>query len=110
MLSIFRWDAAGHTQASSRDVVTGVVDICLIPEVNFNLDGGHGLMVYVQSLLADKGHCVICVAEGAGQVPAPHLSSCLLTSVISVLTMSRVTAVIIDDVAFDFLSHASAWI
>ena len=50
--------------------LAGVVDICLIPEVNFNLDGGHGLMAYIETLLANKGHCVICVAEGAGQVTA----------------------------------------
>ena len=44
------------------------MDVCLIPEVNFAVDGEHGLMAYVRRLLADKGHCVICVAEGAGQV------------------------------------------
>ncbi len=58
--------------------MAGVVDICLIPEVNFNLDGQHGLMAYVQTLLADKGHCVICVAEGAGQVLPPSLLLLLL--------------------------------
>lgn len=56
--------------------LTGVVDICLIPEVNFTLDGRHGLMAYIETLLANKGHCVICVAEGAGQVTAT-LNSCL---------------------------------
>ena len=55
--------------------LAGVVDICLIPEVNFNLDGGHGLMAYIERLLANKGHCVICVAEGAGQVTATLSSS-----------------------------------
>lgn len=42
--------------------------MCLIPEVNFAVDGEHGLMAYLKRLLAEKGHCVICVAEGAGQV------------------------------------------
>ena len=45
-----------------------MVDVCLIPEVNFAVDGEHGLMAYLKRLLAEKGHCVICVAEGAGQV------------------------------------------
>ena len=44
------------------------MDVCLIPEVNFAVDGEHGLMAYLKHLLAEKGHCVICVAEGAGQV------------------------------------------
>ena len=42
--------------------------MCLIPEVNFTLDGEHGLMAYLKRLLSEKTHCVICVAEGAGQV------------------------------------------
>ena len=54
---------------------TGVVDVCLIPEVTFSLDGSHGLMAYLQRLLAEKGHCVICVAEGAGQVCTSMLFS-----------------------------------
>ena len=57
--------------------------MCLIPEVNFALDGENGLMAYLKRLLAEKGHCVICVAEGAGQVlplsspfsPWPHTNN-----------------------------------
>lgn len=58
--------------------MAGVVDVCLIPEVNFVMDGEQGLMAYLRRLLADKGHCVICVAEGAGQVlplPLPPLGN-----------------------------------
>ena len=46
----------------------GVVDVCLIPEVPFSLDGEMGLYAYIRTLLDRKGHAVICVAEGAGQV------------------------------------------
>ncbi len=46
----------------------GVVDVCLIPEVPFSLDGEMGLYAYIRKLLENKGHAVICVAEGAGQV------------------------------------------
>ena len=70
--------------------LAGVVDICLIPEVNFNLDGGHGLMAYIETLLADKGHCVICVAEGAGQVTAA-LNSCVFVVTWFTFTLAIVT-------------------
>ena len=56
------------------------MDVCLIPEVNFAVDGEHGLMAYLKQLLAEKGHCVICVAEGAGQVLLLLHTSLLPTS------------------------------
>lgn len=43
----------------------GVVDVCLIPEVPFSLEK---LKQCVAGVLEKKGHCVVCVAEGAGQV------------------------------------------
>ena len=46
----------------------GVVDVCLIPEVPFQLHGEKGLLNYLEHLVQRKGHCVVCVAEGAGQV------------------------------------------
>jgi 6-phosphofructokinase len=51
-------------------VPAGVVDVCLIPEVKFDLQGDRGLLKFVQGLLDEKGHCVVCIAEGAGQVCA----------------------------------------
>jgi len=42
--------------------------VCLIPEVPFRLDGDTGLLAYVDKVLSERGHCVLCVAEGAGQV------------------------------------------
>ncbi len=44
-----------------------MVDACLIPEVPFKLPG---LFKYLESVVQYKGHAVICVAEGAGQVGA----------------------------------------
>lgn len=44
--------------------VAGMVDVCLIPEVKFELDV---LTDYVKEVLKRKGHCVVCIAEGAGQ-------------------------------------------
>ncbi|KAK9833229.1 hypothetical protein WJX74_010935 [Apatococcus lobatus] len=53
--------------AMQASMASGVVDVCLIPEVPFSLDGEMGLYAYVRTLLDHKGHAVICVAEGAGQ-------------------------------------------
>jgi len=46
---------------SSRDT-----NICLIPESKFNLYGEHGLIEFLFKRLEAKHHCVIVVAEGAG--------------------------------------------
>lgn len=41
---------------------------CLIPEVPFTLYGERGMFAFLEKVLAEKGHAVVCVAEGAGQV------------------------------------------
>lgn len=46
-------------------MASGVVDCCLIPENKFDLDK---LNAHIEAVIGRKGHCVICVAEGAGQV------------------------------------------
>lgn len=46
---------------ASRDV-----DCCLIPEVDFELEGANGLFQYIDDKLDSKGHMVIVIAEGAG--------------------------------------------
>ena len=38
--------------------------MCLIPEIPFELDV---FLEYVDSVMAKKGNCIVCVAEGAGQ-------------------------------------------
>lgn len=43
------------------------VNFVLIPEVDFDLEGPHGLLASLERRLADRGHAVIVVAEGAGQ-------------------------------------------
>lgn len=53
--------------AMNASMASGLVDICLIPEVHFELHGDHGLIAYVQKVIESRGHCVICIAEGAGQ-------------------------------------------
>ncbi|KAJ3677362.1 hypothetical protein LUZ60_003086 [Juncus effusus] len=46
---------------------SGQIDVCLIPEVPFTLDGPKGLLQHLERLIKDKGFAMICVAEGAGQ-------------------------------------------
>lgn len=50
--------------AVQASLASGLVDICLIPEVSFRLDS---VMAYLEDVLERKGHAVICVAEGAAQ-------------------------------------------
>ena len=53
--------------AMQASMASGVVDACLIPEVPFKLDGPGGLIAYLENSIRNHGHCVVCVAEGAGQ-------------------------------------------
>ncbi|KAH7282803.1 hypothetical protein KP509_35G048000 [Ceratopteris richardii] len=53
---------AMYATLASRDV-----DLCLIPEVPFHLEGEGGLYEFVDKRLRENGHMVIVVAEGAGQ-------------------------------------------
>ncbi|EFJ49706.1 phosphofructokinase family protein [Volvox carteri f. nagariensis] len=53
--------------AMQASMASGVVDACLIPELNFKLNGDQGLLRYLEGVIKNKGHCVVCVAEGAGQ-------------------------------------------
>ncbi|KAK1370107.1 ATP-dependent 6-phosphofructokinase 3 [Heracleum sosnowskyi] len=53
---------AMYATLASRDV-----DLCLIPESPFYLDGEGGLFEYIQKRIKEDGHMVIVIAEGAGQ-------------------------------------------
>ncbi|CAI5483758.1 unnamed protein product [Closterium sp. Yama58-4] len=53
---------AMHATLASRDV-----DCCLIPEVPFHLEGPGGLFDFMERRLYENEHCVLVVAEGAGQ-------------------------------------------
>jgi 6-phosphofructokinase 1 len=57
---------AGYIAANAC-LATGHANFCLIPEVPFALDGKGGLLELVEKRLAERGHAVIVVAEGAGQ-------------------------------------------
>ena len=49
--------------SASRDV-----NICLVPEFTFDINGPKGLLEYVLKRLKIKKHIVIVAAEGAGNL------------------------------------------
>ena len=54
--------------AAYAAIANPVVNFCLIPENNFDLEGPHGLLAALERrFAAGKTHAVIVVAEGAGQ-------------------------------------------
>jgi len=57
---------SGHI-ATGAALAQGDVNFVLIPEVPFDLDGEKGFLKALEHRLKKSGHCVILVAEGAGQ-------------------------------------------
>ncbi|MDR1760579.1 MAG: ATP-dependent 6-phosphofructokinase [Fibrobacter sp.] len=54
--------------AAYASLATTVVNICLVPEVPFELEGEHGLFKALENRYnSGKEHAVLVVAEGAGQ-------------------------------------------
>ena len=43
-------------------------------QVPFQLEGDHGMISYIKKVLDQRGHAVVCLAEGAGQVSAVQIS------------------------------------
>nr|XP_043622278.1 ATP-dependent 6-phosphofructokinase 6-like [Erigeron canadensis] len=62
---------AMYATLASRDV-----DLCLIPESPFFLEGEGGLFEYVEKRVKEHGHMVIVVAEGAGQELVAESNNC----------------------------------
>ncbi len=58
--------ASGYIAANAT-LASGDVNFCLVPEVEFTLDGPGGLIELLTKRLASREHAVIVVAEGAGQ-------------------------------------------
>lgn len=53
--------------ASRVTLSSSNVNFCLIPEVDFNIEGEDGLLEKLKRRLVEKHHALIVVAEGAGQ-------------------------------------------
>jgi 6-phosphofructokinase 1 len=52
--------------AASTVLATNEVNVVLVPEVPFELEGEHGLLAYLERRIAARHHAVVVVAEGAG--------------------------------------------
>jgi 6-phosphofructokinase 1 len=52
---------AAHAALASHDV-----NVCLVPEVRFDIDGPRGLLPFIEHRLKTRGHAVVVVAEGCG--------------------------------------------
>jgi len=48
-------------------LASGDVDVCLIPEADFDVHGEFGVIEHVKDLLDEQGYAVVVIAEGAGQ-------------------------------------------
>lgn len=59
---------AAHATLASHDV-----NVCLVPEVHFALEGPCGLLAYLEKRLATRGHAVVVAAEGC----ATHLATAM---------------------------------
>jgi 6-phosphofructokinase 1 len=57
---------SGHIAAGTA-LAQSDINIVLIPEVPFDIEGEKGLLKAVERQLHTRSHCVILVAEGAGQ-------------------------------------------
>ena len=53
--------------AAHATLASGDVDLCLVPEVNIELDGEDGCLPYLMKRVSEQGHAVVVVAEGAGE-------------------------------------------
>lgn len=53
---------AAYASIASRDV-----NVCLVPEVRFVLEGEAGLLPWLERRMAQRGHAVIVVAEGCAR-------------------------------------------
>eukprot|EP00742_Colponemidia_sp_Colp-10_P001562 GILJ01001679.1.p2 GENE.GILJ01001679.1~~GILJ01001679.1.p2 ORF type:complete len:309 (+),score=50.58 GILJ01001679.1:2185-3111(+) len=57
---------AGHIAAHAV-LASGDANICLVPEIPFKLEGEDGLLAHIKRHLLRTKHCIIVVAEGAGE-------------------------------------------
>ncbi|MCX7713634.1 MAG: ATP-dependent 6-phosphofructokinase [Chthoniobacterales bacterium] len=58
--------------ACAAAIASGEVNVVLIPEVPFALEGPNGFLEYLRQRVLRRGHAVVVVAEGAGQEYLPE--------------------------------------
>ena len=57
---------AGYIACFAR-IASGAGELCLIPELAISFEGRNSHMAHLRRVLADRGHAVVVVAEGAGE-------------------------------------------
>jgi 6-phosphofructokinase 1 len=93
---------ACHAALASTDA-----NFVLIPEVPFHLDGARGLLASLERRLAERGHAVIVVAEGAGQeLCVPHGDDRGATDASGNVRLKDIGLVLRDAVARHFATRA----
>ncbi|MBT3785268.1 ATP-dependent 6-phosphofructokinase, partial [bacterium] len=78
------------------------VNICLVPEIDFELEGKQGLFACIEHRLTSKGHCLIAVAEGAGQ---KHLPATGKTDASGNKKYSDIGTFLVDEIQRNFQDH-----
>lgn len=53
--------------AAYASLASHEVNLCLVPEIPFELEGPTGVLAYLEQRLYTRGHAVVVVAEGCGQ-------------------------------------------
>lgn len=53
--------------AAAATSASGVVNLTLVPELPFELEGDRGVLKFLERRMDERNHAVIAVAEGAGQ-------------------------------------------
>lgn len=53
--------------AARATIAMNLVNFCLVPEIDFDINGKNGLLEYVKQRILARGSCTIVLAEGAGQ-------------------------------------------
>ncbi|MFT4299733.1 MAG: ATP-dependent 6-phosphofructokinase [Aeromicrobium sp.] len=79
-------------------------DFVLIPEVPFSLDGDRGVLAQVRRRVAEQGHAVIVVAEGAGQ---EHLPDAATTDASGNVKFADIARLLRERIADDFAARGA---
>ncbi|MFN8076054.1 MAG: ATP-dependent 6-phosphofructokinase [Kineosporiaceae bacterium] len=80
----------------------GDADFVLIPEVPFAMDGEDGVLSAVRRKVAEKGHAVVVVAEGAGQ---EHLPANDATDASGNARLRDIAGLLRERITTDFAAH-----
>lgn len=44
------------------------VNVCLIPELSYDLYGKYGVLEYIRQRIISKGDCIVVVSEGVSNI------------------------------------------